>query len=121
MLLTGLRGGWSAGKWEWDGRLSSALSTIGRASEAEATSALTAAMPQVWTGKTLAQAPPLLQQICGRTGGLMAGQQAFSAALPDEVILYALWWPWGGGANISVRIGCSHESVLPAVRAAFGV
>ena len=63
----------------------------------------------------------LIKQICGRTGGLLSGQLVFSAQLPDGVFAYGLWWPWGSGANVSVRIGAGHESVVPGVRAAFGL
>jgi hypothetical protein len=113
--------GWPGSKWEWDGRLDCALSTIATAQAPQVQSVLTAALPALWTSASLAGAPPLIQQICARTGGLLPQQQAFSAELPDGVYVYGLWWPWGSGANVSVRLGTSHESVTPALRAAFGV
>jgi hypothetical protein len=113
--------GWPGSTWEWDGRLNSVLSTVAKASEEQARASLAAVLPQVWTASSLAEAPVLIRTICARTGGLLAGQLAFSGELPEGVFAYALWWPWGSGANVSVRIGVSHESVLPAVRAAFAV
>jgi hypothetical protein len=121
VLLPRIGAGWPGSKWEWDGRLECALSVVATGNEAQARAALSAQLPVIWTGDTLGQAPVLIKQICGRTGGLLARQLAFVVELPEGVLAYALWWPWGSGANVSVRIGVSHESVMPGVRAAFGV
>jgi len=120
-LLPRIRKHWPESKWEWDGRLDCALSTVPKASEGEARTALTAVLPAVWTADTLGQAPLLIRQICARTGGLLPGQFVFSVELPEGVFAYALWWPWGSGANVSVRIGSSHESAQPTVRAALAL
>jgi hypothetical protein len=120
-LLPRVGADWPGSKWEWDGRLDCALSTIAMADEARARTALTAPLPLVWTAESLGEAPVLIKQICARTGGLLPQQLVFSAQLPDGVFAYGLWWPWGSGANVSVRIGASHESVVPGLRAAFGL
>jgi len=120
-VLPSVATGWPGGKWEWDDRLACALSAVPMASAEQARAALTGVFPQVWTTETLAEAPVLIKQICARTGGLLPRQIAFSVELPEGVLAYALWWPWGSGANVSIRIGASHESTLPAVRAALGV
>jgi len=120
-LLPRVGANWSGSKWEWDDRLTCALSTVATTHQAQARAALTAVLPTVWTAATLGEAPPLIKQICARTGDLLPGQLAFGAELPEGVFAYALWWPWGNGANVSVRIGASHESVVPGVRAAFGL
>ena len=119
LLLPRLRTDWPGSKWEWDDRLNCALSTVAKASEAEARSKVTGVLPSVWTADTLGQAPALIKQICARTGGLLPGQAAFSVELPEGVFAYALWWPWGSGANVSIRLGASHETAMPTVRAAF--
>lgn len=121
-LLVRLRADWpAAASWEWDGRLDCALSPVAKADVARARATLTAGLPLVWTPDELGEAPPLIKQICARTRGLQPGQLVFAAQLPEGVYLYGLWWPWGSGANVSVRIGASHASVVPAVRAAFGL
>jgi hypothetical protein len=120
-LLAQIGAGWPGSTWEWDDRLACALSTVTTAQAPQTQAALTAVLPAVWTAASLAGAPPLIQQICARTGGLLPNQQAFSVELPEGVFAYGLWWPWGSGANVSIRLGASHESVLPAVRAALGV
>lgn len=120
-LLPRVRADWPGGKWEWEDRLNCALSTVARAHEAKARTAVTAVLPSVWTADTLGEAPPLIKQICARTGGLLPGQLVFGVELPEGVFAYALWWPWGSGANVSIRLGVSHESVLPTVRAELGL
>jgi hypothetical protein len=117
-----VRAGWPGTAWEWDDRLGCALSTVGKASEAKARELLSAGLPAVATAADLAAAPALVQQICGRTGGLMDGQLVFHGELPGGAVAYCLWWPWGSGANISARIGAVGPGVNPtSVRAAFGV
>jgi hypothetical protein len=120
-LLSRLGAGWPGSKWEWDGRLECGLSVVAQPDEARAQAALTAQLPGLWTADTLGEAPPLVRQICARFGGLLARQLAFSAELPQGVFAYGLWWPWGSGANVSVRIGASHASMVPGVRKAFGL
>jgi hypothetical protein len=120
-LLPRIAANWPGSKWEWEGRLDCALSVIAAADEAQTRTTLADALPVTWTADSLADAPPLIQQICARSGGLYPRQMAFSAELPDGVFAYALWWPWGSGARITVRIGVSHQSALPALRAALGL
>jgi hypothetical protein len=112
---------WPGSKWEWDHRLDCALSAIATADEARARATLGVALAATWTADSLAGAPPIIRQICARSGGLLPRQLAFSAQLPDGVFACGLWWPWGNGAQVSVRIGASHQSVLPGVRAALGL
>jgi hypothetical protein len=121
-LLRHLAVDWPGSKWEWEGRLNCTLSTVAKADEVRAREALTAVLPNVWTSDTLLrEAPVPIRQIAARTGGLMARQLLFSVELPDGVFVYGLWWPWGSGASVSVRIGASHESAVPGVRAALGL
>ena len=120
-LLAQIGTGWPGSDGEWDDRLTCALSTVATTQAPQVQTSLTAVLPAVWTANSLAGAPALIQQICARTGGLLPNQQAFSAELPEGVFAYGLWWPWGSGANVSIRVGVSHESVLPVVRAAFGL
>jgi hypothetical protein len=119
--LESLRAAWPGGAWEWDGRLGCALSTVSKAQEPQARQALTAGLPSLWTSDTLAEAPEALQAVCARVGGLRGDQQIFSAVLDGGAQVYCLWWPWGGGANFSARIGVTAGDLEAVVRSAFGV
>jgi hypothetical protein len=116
-----VRAAWPGGPWEWDDRMGCALSTLTKAQEAQAKEALAAGLPSVWLTGTLAEAPQALQRVCERVGGLRSDQQVFSAALDGGALVYCLWWPWGGGANISARIGATSGDLTAVVRSALGV
>ncbi|MFH1077175.1 MAG: hypothetical protein V1753_10180, partial [Pseudomonadota bacterium] len=38
---------------------------------------------------------------------LREGQNLYTLALSKEILLFAAWWPWESGENISLRIGAS--------------
>jgi hypothetical protein len=124
-LFRRLKGEWPPGaKWEWDGRMNCALSTLGGSDEAQGRQALIGALPVIWTAEKLADAPEVLRKICGATGGLRGGQLVFSAELLDATVAYCLWWPWGSGSNFSARLGAATAdgtSLSPAVRTGFGL
>lgn len=63
------------------------------------------AFPRGWTTKSLDNAPLEMKAIADRTGGLRQGQRLLAG---DEMFapkLYGLWWPWGSGDTITLRIG----------------
>ncbi|HEY0715676.1 MAG TPA: hypothetical protein VGF45_23540 [Polyangia bacterium] len=124
-LLGRVKAAWPAGgRWEWDASFGCVLTTVNQATAPAGRAALTGAMSGTWTRKTLDQAPVPIQQLCGRTGGLR-GEQMVAATALGNAVAYALWWPWGDGTTVSVRIGCASadagENLVPSLRAAFGV
>lgn len=124
-LLANLRAAWPAARWEWDGRFRCALSTLDRKTEAQARAALAAAMPAVFTSRTLAGAPAAVAKICDGTGGLRGDQEAYAAELGDGTTAFCLWWPWGGGGAFSARVGAvsggSAGELSGVLKSAFGV
>jgi len=120
--LARLRTAWPGGAWEWDGRFGCALSALGKAQEVAAREALAAVLPSVWTSDKLAEAPEAVRQLCGHVGGLRGDQLVYTAELADGVLAYCLWWPWGGGANFSARVGAiGGGDLAKVVRAALGI
>jgi hypothetical protein len=105
--LTLLVQSWPGGPWSWDGRFATAGSSFALALEPKARESAMHALTRGWTVKTLDQAPVSLRAICTRTGGLRAGQRLL-AGTSDE--LFGLWWPWSGGATITLRIGIAGAS-----------
>jgi hypothetical protein len=120
-----LRATWPARGWSWDGRLSCVASSISAEIEAKARTVAAVALPTEWTSVTIQRAPPNLQEIAERTGGLRAGQLILTSAAAGGAFAYGLWWPWGDGITISVRIGLSgHGATNDAfqrLRDVFGV
>lgn len=122
--LTLLHRGWPEPSWTWDPRFSMIASSFDSALEMPARASAAHALSYAWSSTTLPTAPAGLRSLCERTGGLRAGQMLM-AGKAGGVVLYGLWWPWGGGAKITLRLGIgecdSMEAPFPEVRAMFGV
>lgn len=116
---------WPAPEWSWDTRLSMIASSFERAHEAAATTSAARALPQSWTSKTLDTAPAVLRALAERTGGLRAKQLLLGNDQHAGIVIYGLWWPWGSGDTITLRIGIAHRDratdPFPRLRELFGV
>jgi hypothetical protein len=100
-----LRTSWPARGWSWDTRLACVSSSFATEHEAAARAAAADALSTTWTSTTIAKATPQLREIAERTGGLRSGQLLFSGRSMGRITPYGLWWPWGDGISISMRIG----------------
>ena len=103
--MTAFRGSWPKRGWSWDTRFSCVASAFSAELADEANTALTPAFPHRWNHKTLTTAPPVIQQIAERTGGVRADQWIYSTNSNAGAVIYALWWPWGDDTTITLRIG----------------
>lgn len=123
--LTRLKDTCPAPPWTWDGRFSAIASSFAATQEAEIRTSAQLAFPRGWTVKSLDTAPPELQAIAQRTGGLRPEQRLLGGDPETCPALFGLWWPWGGGAKITLRIGLvdipGDVDPLPQIRALFGV
>ncbi|MBA3820635.1 MAG: hypothetical protein H0X17_17215 [Deltaproteobacteria bacterium] len=119
-----LRAGWPGPSWEWDMRFATLSSSFVIAHEPAARAAANHVLTYAWTQATLPTAPAGLRAICGRTGGLRAGQLLMAGKV-GGIVMYGLWWPWGGGAKVTLRLGIGEcavdEAPFPMVRELFGV
>lgn len=100
-----LRDSWPTPPWSWDGRFHTIAASFSRDLEPKARASAMLAFPRGWTTKSLDSAPPEMRAIAERTGGLRSGQRLLAG---DELLapqLFGLWWPWGGGDTITLRIG----------------
>ncbi|CAN5696930.1 hypothetical protein BH11MYX2_BH11MYX2_37120 [soil metagenome] len=123
--LTQLKDSWPAPPWTWDGRFSAVASSFAATQEAEIRASARLAFPRGWTLKSLEAAPPELQAIAQRTGGLWPYRRLRGGDPATCPQLFWLCWPWGGGAKITLRIGLvdvvGDAALLPQVRQLFGV
>jgi hypothetical protein len=120
-----LRVEWPRRGWSWDSRLSCIASSFGTDVEALARTIALAAFPSEWTSRTLPTAPPNVQDLAERCGGLRTGQGLFSGLGVGRVFAYGLWWPWGDGVSISLRIGLAgiddNHDMMNRFRDVFGI
>lgn len=119
-----LRAKWPRRGWSWDNRLNCVTSSINSDLEREARTIALEGLPAEWTPTSLAKAPPRIRDLAERSGGLRTGQLLYSAGPVSGVLAYGLWWPWGDGVTISLRIGLDigiMDDPYPRFREVFGV
>ncbi|MEZ4221206.1 MAG: hypothetical protein R3B13_09760 [Polyangiaceae bacterium] len=110
--LAKFRAEWPKRGWSWDNRLSCVASAFGVDLVDEARAALPHAFPHQWNHRSLGQAPPIVQQIAERTGGVRQDQLIVATQPAGGAIAYGLWWPWGDDTTISLRIGVAGGPVM---------
>jgi hypothetical protein len=113
--LSDLRAQWPVPAWDYDGRVRCVMSTIASAQEAAARTAMTSALPEVFTSDSLAGAPAPVRALADQHGGLRPGQLIFWGGQAGAPGAFGLWWPWGNGKSVSLRIGL-HDMDAPKVR-----
>jgi hypothetical protein len=123
--LRRLRADWPQRGWSWDSRFACVSSSFSVDLEQKNRTLALTAMPAEYTSRSIGSAPPTLREICDRAGGLRSGQFVFIGTAVGRVFPYGLWWPWGDGMTVSLRVGFggvdeSHE-VMNRLREVFGV
>src|SRR5436190_1640174 len=81
------------------------VSSFFKAQVVQATEAAAVALPEEWTPSTLAGASPAVRGVAARTGGIRSSQRLLSSAAVEGLLGVGLWWPWGDGGTISLRVG----------------
>lgn len=123
--LTQLKDSWPAPPWTWDARFLTVASSFTSELEPAVRASAVLAFPRGWTTKSLDTAPAEFRALAERTGGLRAGQRLLGGDPVACPGLFGLWWPWGGNAKVTLRIGildvAAEAEPLPLVRALFGV
>jgi hypothetical protein len=123
--LNRLRTTWPRRGWSWDSRLSCIASTFSSDMEATARAATLAVLPVEWVPRTLPTAPAHIRDLAEHVGGLRPGQSLFSGLGIGRVFAYGLWWPWGDGVSISLRVGLSgiddNHDMMNRFRDVFGI
>lgn len=109
--------------WEWDGRFGCALTTVSGSESDTHRSALMTCLAHEWGPQNISGAPAEVKSIAASGGGLRGGQFLFTADAANEVVIFVLWWPWGGGNKVSLRLGIAGgpPEAEAQLRAAFGL
>jgi hypothetical protein len=123
--LTRLRSAWPAPDWTWDPRFKCLTSSLSADDMRGLRGVLSAAVPSEWTPESFGTAPAEVRALAERCGDLRPGQLLLTADPVSGMILFAMWWPWGDGAKISVRLGVANcdrsKELYPLMRALFGI
>jgi hypothetical protein len=113
--LERLKASWPAPDWMYDRRLKCVASSIPLVREADARKAMAEALPTSFSVETLPGAPEGVRALIDKCGGLRASQLLFWGGGHDQPGAFGLWWPWGDGTTVSLRIGL-HDVDLPKER-----
>jgi hypothetical protein len=100
-----MKASWPTRGWSWDPRLFCVTSSFTTEQEPAARKATQIALQNEWTAATLARSPQALRDVVERAGGIRQGQLALSTGPLNGLLAYGLWWPWGDGETVSLRVG----------------
>jgi hypothetical protein len=97
-------------KWQYDDFHKVMLTEFSVDKQAEVQSILQQFLPMTWDPKTIKKAPGEVKHFAGRFSKLIKQQKLFSTDIERHPKLMAVWWPWGHGATVSVRLFLTDTS-----------
>jgi hypothetical protein len=103
--LSKIQSSWPSSEWSWDQRHACATSVLATKAQTEARTQLLTALPHEWTSETLGKATADVRALADLCGGLRPGQLLLSGDKVNDSWAYGLWWPWGDGSAVSIRLG----------------
>jgi hypothetical protein len=122
--LTRLHETWPSPPWSWDGRFATIAASFSIEHEPAVRTSAQLAFPRGWTTKSLESAPAAFRELAIRTA-MRPGQRLLGGDELSAPSLFGLWWPWGGGDKITLRIGLldgtATTAPMPLIRELFGV
>jgi hypothetical protein len=104
-LLSKIQSAWPSSEWSWDQRHACVTSVLATKAQTQARTQLLTALPHEWTSETLGTATPDVLGLADLCGGLRPGQLLLSGDKVNDSWAYGLWWPWGDGSAVSIRLG----------------
>jgi hypothetical protein len=123
--LERLRDRWPSSDWSYDRRLKCVASSIPMSGESTARAAFADVLPGVWSTATLPGAPDAIRVFSETCGGVRAAQQLLWGGEADGPGAFGLWWPWGDGTTVTLRIGLHGVDLpkqrYPRLRDVFGI
>lgn len=102
-------------RWEWDNRFLAAIATFKQPDVERVLGILDGGFEKQWTSES--DLTPADKEFIGSCGGLYPGQRLFLSGAAQAPVLVAMWWPWGNGTTISLRVrivvsGLDKETAL---------
>lgn len=102
--------------WEFDSRFEMALTVFDSPVIDQVLDILNRHFESTFDIDSIQSSPPDVQGIVGNYGGIRPEQKLFLAKPDSGAKLLAMWWPWGGGERVSLRIGyLGDASVSPSI------
>lgn len=123
--LQTLKENWPVPDWTYDRRLKCVVSSFPKAIEDEVRATMGPVLQTVFNATTLASAPDAVRALATACGGLRSSQLLFWGGDTGAPGAFGLWWPWGDGTTVSLRIGLHDVDIpkerYPKLRDIFGI
>ena len=91
--------------WQWEDRFSVVMTVFDKIDMDEIRTSVLQGFDQHWDSSNVNDAPEVIISLIKALYGISPGQVLFHTDQETGILLYAAWWPWGNGVNISLRIG----------------
>ncbi len=91
--------------WKWDEEFFAALLVVNQDDIDQVLSVVSKEFDQEYDFATLDDSTGNINKFINSVFGMVPGQRIFAFEAESDLILFATWWPWGNGLNISLRIG----------------
>jgi hypothetical protein len=91
--------------WQWEDRFGVVMTVFDKIDMDEIRTSVLQGFDQHWDSSNVNDAPEIITSLIKALYGISPGQVLFHTDQETGIILYAAWWPWGNGVNISLRIG----------------
>ena len=103
--------------WKWDRRFETVLAEFGVGQEADVRAILENSLDVTWDSSSVGNATDIVRAISANFGGLRPGQLLFTSDPNRDALAFCMWWPWGNGKEISIRIGPTYKDLGDSERA----
>ena len=94
--------------WEWDGRFGVALAVVKKDQYEAVQDLLVSSLGNRWSPED--EIPRAVSKAGGKLARLRSGQIIFATDDAQDPLVFCAWWPWGGNAQASMRVGCWSAS-----------
>jgi hypothetical protein len=101
--------------WQWDRKSRVLVAEFPTSKEKEVRAVLERHLIQKWDSESINDVPENIKTATGDFNDLRAGQLIFTSDPDIHDLVFAVWWPWGNGEVVSMRIASpSTEESLAA-------
>jgi hypothetical protein len=100
----------STSQWSWDNRLQTAMVVFDKGDRDVVYIPLTQEFDTQWDFTSVDNSPAPFYAYFKSVFGIIPGQKIFTSTDGTGTMLFAVWWPWGDGNKISLRVGLYNDS-----------
>jgi hypothetical protein len=91
--------------WHWDERFNTATVVFDCDEKDLILFPITQEFDHQWDIANIGDVPEPFCRYFKEVFGIIPGQKTFTSQTGDGTVLFAVWWPWGNGRKISLRVG----------------